>query len=259
MNRKIDATTKKLLWTIIVYCALLALVSLALWPFIKQLTEPAYRIRFQQWVASLGALGWLVLFGIQILQIVVAFIPGGPVEIIAGALYGTLGGLAICLVGCLVASALVFVLTRRFGTPLIYRLFSKEKVDGFTFLKDSKRIESVTFILFLIPGTPKDMLTYVAGISTIHMSSFLIISMLARIPAMVLSLMVGSTVSDGNWQVAIVLFVLTAVIGLVGIKYKDRIIGYCHTLGARHKNKRSLKDGKTRESLSQSGDDSVRG
>ncbi len=250
MNKRIDATTKKLLWTIIMYCALLLMVTVALWPFVKKLTDPAYRTQFQQWVASLGPWGWLVLFGIQVLQIVVAFIPGGPVEIIAGALYGTIFGLIICLVGCLVASALVFVLTRRFGTPLIYRLFSKEKVDGFTFLRDSRRIESVTFILFLIPGTPKDMLTYVAGISSIHMSSFLIISMLARIPAMVLSLMVGSTVSDGNWQVAIILFVLTAVIGLVGIKYKDRIIAYCHTVGARRKDKRVSKGDKHRMTLS---------
>lgn len=253
MNKKIDATTKKLLWTIIIYCALLVVVTILLWPFVKKLADPAYRVQFQQWVASLGLWGWLVLLGIQILQIVIAFIPGGPVEIVAGALYGTFGGLLICLVGCLIASALVFSLTRRFGTPLLYRLFGKEKVDGFTFLQDSKRIESVTFILFLIPGTPKDMLTYVAGISSIHMSSFLVISMLARIPAMVLSLMVGSTVSDGNWQMAIGIFALTAVIGLVGIKYKDRIISYCHMIGIKRQGRRKSKGDKTDITLPQSG------
>lgn len=235
MNRKLDATTKKLVWTIIIYCVLLTIVTIAIWPFVRKLSDPVDRAQFQDWVSSLGPLGWLVLLGIQILQIVIAFIPGGPVEIITGALYGVFVGLIISLIGCLIASAFVFSLTRKFGTPLLYRLFNKEKLDSFTFLRDSKRIESVTFILFLIPGTPKDMLTYVAGISSIRMSSFLIISMLARIPAMVLSLMVGSSVSDGNWHVAIVLFILTAVIGLLGIKYKDPIVARLHATNERRK------------------------
>lgn len=240
MAKKIDSTTKKLIITIVIYCALLVILTIALWPFVRKLADPVYQKEFSDWVSSLGIWGWLVVLGIQILQIVIAFIPGGAVEIIAGALYGTLGGLFVCLVGCLIASAFVFSLTRKFGMPLLYRFFGKEKVEGFTFLKDSRRIESVTFILFLIPGTPKDMLTYVAGVSSIRMSSFLLISMFARIPAMALTLMVGVNMGDGNWGMAIGLFALTAVIGLVGIKYKDRIISYCHTLGSKRKKGKSL-------------------
>mgnify|MGYP002589264205 CR=1 FL=1 len=109
-------------------------------------------------------MGLLVVLGIQILQVVIAFIPGEPVEIFSGALYGTVGGLLICLSGCMIASTIIFALSKRYGKPLFYSLFSKEKVQGWKWLQDSRKCSMVTFILFLIPGTPKDMLTYIVGL-----------------------------------------------------------------------------------------------
>lgn len=212
---------------------LIAVATVLLWPFIRQLANPATQAQFKAWVQSLGAWGWLLLLAIQALQIIIAFIPGEPVELLAGLLYGTWGGLALCLLGCVLASALVFTVSKKLGMPLLYRLFGREKVESFGFLKDSKRVETVVFILFLIPGTPKDMLTYVAGVSTLSLPKFLAISTFARIPSILTSTMMGASVSNGAFGVTVLIFCITALLGILGIRYKDRMIAYCKRVGGK--------------------------
>ena len=104
------------------------------------------------------------------------------------------------------------------------RLFGKEQVLQFDFFHDNRRMETVTFLLFLIPGLPKDMLTYLAGISRIRAGRFLVISTLGRFPAIVTTATMGSTMSQGNWIATLLIFLFTAAVGLVGIRYKDRLL-----------------------------------
>ena len=73
-------------------------------------------------------------------------------------------------------------ISKRFGAPHLAKLFKKSKLDEFAFLKDAKKLETIVFILFLIWGTPKDMLTYVVGTSQMELTQFLVISTFARIP-----------------------------------------------------------------------------
>jgi uncharacterized membrane protein YdjX (TVP38/TMEM64 family) len=221
--------TKVIIGVIVI--ALVAAATALLWPFMKELSDPVYQAQFKAWISALGVWGVLVLFGLQIVQIVIAFIPGGPVEVISGMLYGTWGGALICLVGCAVATSLVFTISRRFGKPLLYKFFGKEKIDNLAFLQDSKKIETVAFVLFLIPGTPKDMLTYISGVSGISLPKFLIITLIARAPATLVSAMAGESMMQGQWAVTITIFVVAAIIGLLGIRYGDRVMNYCRNLG----------------------------
>lgn len=199
-------------------------LTLLCMPFFEKIGEPEFQQQFQRWVYSLGWKGCLILLGIQILQIIIAFIPGEPVELLAGALYGAWGGLAICLAGILLASTAIFFVVRKLGYPVVVRIFGKEKLDEFKFFNSAEKAEAVTFILFLIPGTPKDMLTYLAGISRIKPSTFLFLSTFARVPSVITSTLMGATMSSGNWGMTVLIFLLTAAIGLVGILYKDRIL-----------------------------------
>jgi len=202
--------------------------TLLLMPWFRQLSDPAAQQALQEWIHSLGMAGWLFTLCIQILQIIVAFIPGEPVELLAGVLYGTWGGLATCLLGVLLASSTIFFSVRRFGYKLIRRLFGEDKLKEFDFLSNTEKVEAVTFVLFLIPGTPKDMLTYLAGVSRIKAADFLFISTFARIPSIITSTMMGATVSRGNWKLALVAFLLTAAIGFFGIFYKKKIMESLH-------------------------------
>ncbi len=204
----------------------MTVLTIMAWPYIRQLNDPETRRRFTGWIESLGLRGILILLGIQFVQIVVAFIPGGPIELAAGAAYGTFGGLLICLIGSIIASTLIFAVVRRFGASLVERFFKKESLDKYEFLKDTKKIEQVTFILFLIPGTPKDMLTYAAGLSRIGMLRFMVIANFARIPAILVATMMGDTMIRGHWYIFLLIFVLTALTGILGIRYQDRIVNF---------------------------------
>nr|WP_303841632.1 VTT domain-containing protein [Anaerotruncus colihominis] len=146
----------------------------------------------------------------------------------SGVLYGAWGGLATCLLGVVLASSAIFFTTRRFGQRLVVRIFGQKKVDEFKFLNNAQKVETVTFILFLIPGTPKDMLTYLAGISKIKPSRFLLLSTFARIPSIITSTLMGATMSRGNWITAALVFLLTLAIGLVGLLYKQKIMDHLH-------------------------------
>ncbi|MDL2318343.1 VTT domain-containing protein [Eubacteriales bacterium OttesenSCG-928-A19] len=171
------------------------------------------------------------------LQIIIAFIPGEPVEILAGVLFGTWGGLLLCMIGSIIASTTVFAVTRRYGLPLVYRLFGREKVENFVFFRDSQKVETAAFLLFLLPGTPKDMLTYIAGVSRIKMSRFLMITTFARIPSIITGTIAGDALLD-NWKLSLCVFILTGVFGVIGLRYRNRIESYIHQVSLRgeHRN-----------------------
>lgn len=217
-------------WMIIAVLFFILLIGITAvsMPFFSRLSDPVTQQKLQLLVESMGFSGFFLILGIQILQVIIAFIPGEPVEILAGVLYGAWGGLFLCLLGVVLASSAIFFTVRRFGYPLVLRLFGKEKIRDFKFLNNTERVEIVTFILFLIPGTPKDMLTYLAGVSGIKPSRFLLLSSFARIPSIVTSTIMGATMSRGNWEMTIFIFLLTAGTGLLGILYKDKIISRLH-------------------------------
>ena len=209
---------------LICFLLLTCVLGLVFWPLIKDLRNPEYREWFSGWVAGLGFKGVLVLFALQMLQIIVAVIPGGPMQLIAGAAYGTWGGLLILLAGCAAATAVVFFAVRKFGRPLIIRFFGGDVINTWGFLRDEKKTALVTFILFLIPGIPKDTLTYLAPLSRLSLLRFTLISVFARFPAMLSSAMMGDAVMRGNWIIFLVIFVLTALAGILGIQFRDRIV-----------------------------------
>lgn len=233
--KKNNKPTKKLIVVIAAFFSLMIALSLISLPYINLLSEPETQQTFKVWVTSFGIGGWLLVLGIQIIHIVIAFIPGEPVEILAGVLYGGFGGLFLCLLGCVIASSAIFMLSKRFGVPLVAKLFGKSKLDKFAFLKDAKKLEAIVFILFLIPGTPKDMLTYVVATSPMKLTQFLVISTFARIPSIISSTFIGSTIRQGEWATAVLIFALTAILGVVGIKYQEKMMVFCKRIGRRIK------------------------
>jgi uncharacterized membrane protein YdjX (TVP38/TMEM64 family) len=211
-----------------VFFAVLFIVSAAacvlVRPFIARLLNSEYRERFSAWIAGMGIKGMAILLGIQALQIIVAVIPGGPVEIVAGAAYGPWKGFAICILGCLIASAGIFLTVRALGVPLVERLLGKKLTDKYRFLGNTRRVALALFLLFLIPGVPKDALTYIAPLGPIKPGRFLLISSVARSPAILMSAMLGNSALQGNWALIALLFAATALAGIAGALYGERIV-----------------------------------
>ncbi len=203
---------------------LLIYLTIALTPWIASLGEEQNRAAFKEMITSQGFLGWLIILGIQILQIIVALIPGEPVEILAGFVYGTWGGLLTCLLGIGIGSAIIFIAVHYMGEGLVNKMASSDKISKFKFLKDTKNIELIVFILFFIPGTPKDVLTYFSGLTPIKPLRVIFIATVARIPSVVSSTLAGAQIESGNWVSTIIIFAITGLLGIAGILYNRKLL-----------------------------------
>lgn len=174
-------------------------------------------------IRSKGIKGWFIFLLIQILQVVISFIPGEPVEVIGGVIYGAFGGLLTCMLGCLIGSMIVYFLSLKIGKSFI-KLFVKEKdFNEVKFLKNEKRVEELVFIFYFIPGTPKDIVTYLAPYTKIKPLKFFIISTFARIPSIITSTWAGSSISKNNWGLTIGVFLGTFLIALLGLLIRQKI------------------------------------
>ena len=172
------------------------------------------------WVDAQGALAPVAMGALVVAQIVVAVLPGEPVELAAGYLFGTWEGTLICLVGGLVGTLVVTALVRVLGTRVVRTFFSAEQLEGVAWLRDSARFELLMLVVFLIPGTPKDVLTYAAGLTTCRWWRIAAIATVGRIPSIVTSTLAAGFASAGNWAAAgVTLAVTLALVGAGGAAY----------------------------------------
>lgn len=229
--KKRDKTTRNLALTVIVFCVLALLITLFVLPYINRLTDPHYQQELSNWAVAASWKGWLLFVLMQAGQIIISPIPGGPIQIASGVLYGIWGGFFIMLVGSVVGSAVSFWLARKLGAPLINRILGEDRINEFRFMRDTKIIDLALFVVFLIPGTPKDLLSYFLGVTSIGMGRFLFISTLARTPAMLSSTVIGSSLQNGNMLLAVGVFAGLAVVSLLAVRYREEILDYVHRLG----------------------------
>ena len=219
-----EKANRRFIIFLVFFFTLLGIMSLLFLPFMRELESPEFRDSFSSWIAELGFRGRLLFFCIQVLQNLIAFIPGGPIQVIAGAAFGVWGGLFILQAGVFVSAVIIFTMVRKFGSPLVKRFLGKDVMETWAFLKNEKKRSMLTFILFLITGVPKDALTYIAALAKFPLFQFIPISIVARFPGMLLSTMMGAAVMQGNWGKTFLLFAITAAVGILGIQIKSRII-----------------------------------
>lgn len=158
----------------------------------------------------------LAMLGINIVQVLLAFLPGEPVELASGYAFGFWEGTALCLVASGLATSMIYWATRRWGWKLVGLFFNRSLFDRFSWLKSAKRLELIMFIVFLIPGTPKDFLTYFAGLTNMRFLPVVLIATFGRIPSIVTSTIAASAVGSGNWPLVACTLVASAFLLAVG-------------------------------------------
>lgn len=194
-------------------------------PMIEFVREPE---RFRAWVDSSGLWGRVAFVGMVVFQLIIAIIPGEPLEMGAGYAFGAVEGTLLCILGCVIGSALVFLFVRRFGVKLVEVFFSREKIRSLRFLQDSRRLNLLTFIVFFIPGTPKDLLSYFIGLTDMKLGTWLLITGVARIPSIVPSTVTGDALGLQNYQFALIAFGATLLLSLGGILVYRRLSARRH-------------------------------
>lgn len=193
--------------------ALAILLTLFIWNWLRSFSQDDFR----EYIQSFGALGPLVLLGLQFLQVFIALIPGELLETAAGYAFGPWMGTLVCYLGVGLASTLIFYLTRRYGVRLVEVFISREKINALRFLNTERKRNNLIFLLFFIPGTPKDLLTYFVGLTDIKLGTFLVLSMVARIPSVLSSTFGGHLLGEGNYRQALILYGITGLVSLIGL------------------------------------------
>lgn len=192
MNEKKSKILKIII--LIAVILLLVILSIELFPLFKNLTTVEGRQELEQTIEGMGWKGIFAILGLMIAQILLAVLPGEPVELLAGICYGPLWGTVIVVIGAFLSTIIIFFSVRKFGRDFIYTFTSKEKIEKLEnskWFKEPKRIEIIFFILFLLPGTPKDLLVYIGGLFPVKPMRFILISTIARIPAILALTVLG--------------------------------------------------------------------
>lgn len=185
-------------------------------PMIRLAEDPQ---KFRDWVDASGVLGRILFIGMVVLQVLVAFIPGEPVELAAGYAFGVLEGSLLTMAGFLIGSWLVFRLVRRFGVQFVEVFFPSKQILEFAFLRNPKKTKIIAFILMMIPGTPKDFLSYFAGLTQLKEGEWLAIVAIARLPSLMTSTVTGGAAGVENYTLSAVMLAVTVLTSLVGILY----------------------------------------
>ncbi len=203
----------------VISLVLFAILSLViLWfvgrPMLHFVSDP---LQFRDWVDTHGFWGELVCIGMMALQIIIAVIPGDPIEIGAGFVFGVWEGTLLCVIGAFIGTAVSFLFTRHVGLKAVELFYSQEKIMSLTFLQNTKRLYLITLILFLIPGTPKDFITYFAGLTPMRFSLVLLMSGFGRIPSILIYTISGNVLGLQNFELAIPLFASSVILSVTGI------------------------------------------
>lgn len=210
---------KKKIWFALGLLTLLVVVSAAAWkfvgaPLIAFISNPE---AFRGWVEDQGWYSRLVFVGMVIFQVILAFIPGEPFEIAAGYAFGALEGTLLSIAGTAIGSIITFSLVRRFGMGLVRVFFSEEKINSVKFLKTSNARNLLFLVIYMIPGTPKDLLGYFAGLTDIPFPVFFLVCTLGRIPSVVTSTLGGNALGTKRYTAAILVFAFTLAISALGL------------------------------------------
>lgn len=217
MSRKEKLKIFKIILAIIVVAIIIGMIAY-LFPLIKNISTKEGQAEFKEIIQGSGFVGMLMLFGIQVAQIFLIIIPGEPIEILAGMCYGGFLGTVFIVISSLIISTTIFILVRRFGKKFVYGFYDKKKVKKIIdskLFQSSRTAEKVLFILFFIPGTPKDLLVYIAGLLPISTGKFILISTIARIPSVVTSTLAGANIINGDWKMGVLLYLGIIVVALI--------------------------------------------
>ncbi len=209
---------------LIAFFVVLVVICCVMWSTIKDLfAQDSFNAVLDE-VQSTGVRGILFLLAIEFLQVVVAFIPGEVVQIAAGLVYGPWLGSLIVLLGCVISSAFVFVLVHKLGAPFVQAMVSTRHLEQFRAFEKTGKLNIIVFMLFFIPGLPKDVFTYLVPLTDMPMKTFVLISNTARIPGIFVSTYAANSIAEGDYVESIIIFAIAAVIALIGALCKDKLL-----------------------------------
>ena len=193
----------------------IALVTYAVGKVIMAWVEDP--VLFREKIGSYGAFGQVIFVLLVLLQVILAVIPGGPFELAGGYAFGAVRGTLLSILGCSLGSMSVFLLVRKYGHAFIRLFVSDKSLESVRFIAESKKVKILMAICFIIPGTPKDVLSYVAGLTDLSLFEWFMICTVGRLPGIFLTALAGHAAGETNYQAAVIALLVMGGISLLGL------------------------------------------
>lgn len=182
----------------------LSAIADKLWDIFKD------RSHLRDYVESWGAWAPAAFVGLQALQVIMAPVPGEFTGTVGGFIFGGVPTIFYSSLGLTIGSLINFLIARIIGLPFVKLVVSHEALERFHFLTEA-RGALLAFVFFVIPGFPKDILSYILGLSPMRLLTFAIVCALGRIPGTVMLSFGGSAVYHENWRLLIIIGVVCAI------------------------------------------------
>ena len=205
---------KKFFYILFLFLLMMGICSLILYGPMMNIVKDIST--FKNVMQSYGVWGKILLVFMMVMQILFIFLPGEIIEIASGLIYGPIEGLILCLIGACIGSILIYILVKTLGIKFVNKVIGNHKIEEMSFL-NKEHFLLVLFLLYFIPGTPKDILTYFIPLTKIRFTSFLFITTIARIPSIITSTLSGNAIGLENYTFSILVFIITAIVSVLGI------------------------------------------
>ncbi len=160
---------------------------------------------------------------IQVTQIIISIIPGQIFNLAAGYLYTFFPALLFSIIGAFVGTLVSFWIARWLGSDFVHIFFGREKTQDYVKKLNSKKAYTIVFFIYLIPGIPKDVVSYAAGVSDMKFKPFMLLSLIGRLPGMMGSIMIGSMWHKEEYIGMIILAVLAITVFILCIVFRKKI------------------------------------
>lgn len=189
-------------------------LTLAVWkPLINFIENPD---SLALWIEDAGIWGPIVFMLLNAVQVLLAIIPGGPFEVAAGALFGPWAGTLMCDVAMTAGGMMTFFFVRKFGMKFIELFVDRNEIESVKFLHSNERYTRLLFLFFLLPGTPKDLMCYLVGLTDIKWTTWFFINFVGRFPAILLSALGGSALGEQKYGIFITAFAIIIIFYFLG-------------------------------------------
>lgn len=219
-EEKMKLATRGIVFGVMI--ALMIAATIALIPAISLLKTDEGMDKLLNYIKEKEALGILIFIGLQALQVIIPLIP--PIQIIGGVLFGSVMGSVYSCIGIYLGMSIVFGIVRIFGYPIVEALVDGKDLKKFKFLEDSSKVEVIFFILYFIPGMPKDTLSFVAPLTNVKPKHYFLYVLPARFPLMILAAVFGASVRNRDYTFSVILCIIMIDLAIIGILFRDKIM-----------------------------------
>lgn len=193
--------------------------------FMNLVTEEG-RAEFENQVEALGIKGAISIVALEVCKVILVFLPGEPIELVAGMCFGPFWGLLVIYAGVVISNLLIIFAVKKYGTRLVKDIVPEDKIEKVEKMINDypDRSEVTLFVLYFLPVLPKDFITYIASLLPMTKKKVLLVSIFGRFPAVFSSVLVGSKILDGDIKSIIIIYLITYIIsGLIAMFYKRKM------------------------------------